>query len=73
MKRIYIPLPDVAARHCLLESILAGQACSLTGRQLQQLVQRTEGYSGSDIRALCQEAAMIPIRCAEECLTALVW
>ena len=66
MKRVYIPLPDKAARQCLLAGVLEGQPCRLTAQQLQQLVQRTEGYSGSDISALCREAAMVPIRCAEE-------
>ncbi|KAF9613961.1 hypothetical protein IFM89_014026 [Coptis chinensis] len=33
-----------------------------TGRDLESLVKETEGYSGSDLQALCEEAAMMPIR-----------
>ncbi|GKD09322.1 spastin isoform X1, partial [Tanacetum coccineum] len=30
--------------------------------ELEKLVRDTEGYSGSDLQALCEEAAMMPIR-----------
>ncbi|XP_047338113.1 spastin-like isoform X2 [Impatiens glandulifera] len=62
VKRIYIPLPDPEARRLLLKHKLKGQAFSLPGRDLERLVQETEGYSGSDLQALCEEAAMMPIR-----------
>lgn len=62
VKRIYIPLPDPQARRLLLKHKLKGQAFSLPGGDLERLVQETEGYSGSDLQALCEEAAMMPIR-----------
>lgn len=62
VKRIYIPLPDANVRRILFKHKLKGQAFSLSGGDLERLVRETEGYSGSDLQALCQEAAMMPIR-----------
>ncbi|KAK1285843.1 Katanin p60 ATPase-containing subunit A1 [Acorus calamus] len=62
VKRIYIPLPDSNVRRLLLKHQLKGQAFSLPDADLERLVRETEGYSGSDLRALCEEAAMMPIR-----------
>ncbi|OUZ99488.1 AAA+ ATPase domain [Macleaya cordata] len=62
VKRIYVPLPDESVRRLLLKNKLKGQAFSLPGGDLERLVKETEGYSGSDLQALCEEAAMMPIR-----------
>ncbi|XP_058223446.1 uncharacterized protein LOC131333115 isoform X2 [Rhododendron vialii] len=62
VKRIYIPLPDAHVRRSLLKHKLKGQAFSLPAGDLERLVEGTEGYSGSDLQALCEEAAMMPIR-----------
>ncbi|XP_077235597.1 AAA-type ATPase family protein [Tasmannia lanceolata] len=62
VKRIYIPLPDENVRRLLLKHQLRGQAFSLPDGDLERLVKETEGYSGSDLQALCEEAAMMPIR-----------
>ncbi|KAH6789529.1 AAA-type ATPase family protein [Perilla frutescens var. frutescens] len=62
VKRIYIPLPDANARKVLLKHKLKGHAFSLPDRDLERLVAETDGYSGSDLQALCEEAAMMPIR-----------
>ncbi|XP_027156220.1 spastin-like isoform X2 [Coffea eugenioides] len=62
VKRIYIPLPDANVRKQLLKHKLKGQAFSLPDGELERLVKETEGYSGSDLQALCEEAAMMPIR-----------
>ncbi|XP_011034651.1 PREDICTED: spastin [Populus euphratica] len=62
VKRIYVPLPDGNVRRVLLKHKLKGQAFSLPGGDLEKLVRETEGYSGSDLQALCEEAAMMPIR-----------
>ncbi|XVF22680.1 hypothetical protein REPUB_Repub12eG0191900 [Reevesia pubescens] len=62
VKRIYVPLPDENIRRLLLQHKLKGRAFSLPGWDLERFVRETEGYSGSDLQALCEEAAMMPIR-----------
>ncbi|ESR62934.1 hypothetical protein CICLE_v10015142mg [Citrus x clementina] len=60
-KRILVPLPDTEARRAMFESLLPSQ----TGEEslpYDLLVERTEGYSGSDIRLVSKEAAMQPLR-----------
>ncbi|XP_037081033.1 spastin-like [Pollicipes pollicipes] len=61
-KRIYIPLPDEAARVALLGRLLSAHGQPLSARQLQTLGRQTEGYSASDIAALARDAALGPIR-----------
>ncbi|KAG6543240.1 hypothetical protein Mapa_015491 [Marchantia paleacea] len=63
VKRIYIPLPDADGRRSLLQNLLRGHTSfPLEGSELERLVKDTDGYSGSDLHALCQEAAMMPLR-----------
>ncbi|KQK19706.1 spastin isoform X1 [Brachypodium distachyon] len=62
VKRIYVPLPDPNVRRLLLKNQLKGQAFKLSNHDFERLAVETEGYSGSDLRALCEEAAMMPIR-----------
>ncbi|WVZ69318.1 hypothetical protein U9M48_018120 [Paspalum notatum var. saurae] len=60
-KRILVPLPEPDARHAMFEELLP----STTGTMeipYDVLVEKTEGYSGSDIRLVCKEAAMQPLR-----------
>lgn len=61
-KRLYIALPDHAARVYMLRKLLATVANDLTPAQLDEMGTRTAGYSGSDITNLCQDAALGPIR-----------
>merc|ERR1712032_706425 len=60
-KRIYIPLPEVAGRTQLFEinlsTIQLGEDVDL-----QELVRRTEGYSGADVTNVCREAALMGLR-----------
>lgn len=35
---------------------------NLTNEQMNELVQNTEGFSGSDIATMCKEAAMQPVK-----------
>mmetsp|Transcript_3247 Transcript_3247/g.11760 ORF Transcript_3247/g.11760 Transcript_3247/m.11760 type:complete len:497 (-) Transcript_3247:72-1562(-) len=61
-KRIYIPLPEDATRDALLRHLLKSVPCELSGADMRDVVRRTKGYSGSDLAALCREAAMVPVR-----------
>ena len=61
-KRIYVPLPDIKAREQLFVIHLNGKNHKLTSRDLQELAQETDGYSGSDIANLIDEAYMLPLR-----------
>ncbi len=62
VKRVYIPLPDAPARLAIVHHLLHGQRHALTNNELGYLVNATSGYSGSDLAALCREAAMVAIR-----------
>ncbi|KAL4563487.1 hypothetical protein LXL04_027530 [Taraxacum kok-saghyz] len=66
-KRILVPLPEPEARKAMFEELLPScinEEHQDTQEQLPYdlLVEKTEGYSGSDIRLVCKEAAMQPLR-----------
>ncbi|KAM1266753.1 hypothetical protein ACFX2J_036291 [Malus domestica] len=60
-KRILVPLPEPEARRAMFEELLPAQPDE-EKLPYDLLVDRTEGYSGSDIRLVCKEAAMQPLR-----------
>jgi len=59
--KIYIPLPDLPARRKMLE-IYLGKRPVAGDVDLDALAQKLDGYSGADIRNLCDCAAAIPFR-----------
>ncbi|KAJ1795470.1 Vacuolar protein sorting-associated protein 4, partial [Coemansia sp. RSA 2399] len=61
-KRIYIPLPDTAARARMFQLHIGNTPCTLTQRDYRLLADRTDGYSGSDIAVIVRDALMQPIR-----------
>ena len=61
-KRILVPLPEPEAREGMFTSLLGGHNNNLANLPLNTMVEGTEGYSGSDIRIVCKEAAMRPLR-----------
>ncbi|CAM6044576.1 unnamed protein product [Sphagnum compactum] len=61
-KRILVPLPDPEARRAIFEELLLPQSNGAVELPLDAMVKGTEGYSGSDIRIVCKEAAMRPLR-----------
>ncbi|KAF9129669.1 hypothetical protein BGX30_013854 [Mortierella sp. GBA39] len=68
VKRIYIPLPEAETRRSLLTKLLSGQDYQFSSSEMQTLVRQTEGYSGSDLTALAQDAALGPLRSLGETL-----
>ena len=62
VKRLYIPLPEGEARRRIISNLLAKERNSLTDTEVEEVVDKTEGYSGADMANLCKEAAMGPIR-----------
>ena len=61
-KRIYIPLPEEAARRRMFEIHIGDTPNQLSVRDNQQLAHKTDGYSGADIGIVVREALMMPIR-----------
>jgi transitional endoplasmic reticulum ATPase len=58
-ERVYIPLPDVAARKKMLELYLNHRPVA-ADVNLDELANQLEGYSGADIKYICDRAAMVP-------------
>ncbi|XP_066507106.1 katanin p60 ATPase-containing subunit A-like 2 isoform X2 [Hoplias malabaricus] len=66
-KRILVGLPSGPARKAMIQHWLptvsrTGEVELRTELAYDILAQETEGYSGSDIRLVCKEAAMRPVR-----------
>jgi katanin p60 ATPase-containing subunit A1 len=60
-KRIYIPLPDSAARLELFRISLRDIPLS-EEIDVSLLAEMTAGFSGSDVRIACKDASMMPMR-----------
>ena len=60
--RLYIPLPDATARRHLVDHLIGKEKNSLTQADMDAIVRRSEGYSGSDLNQLCRNAALGPLR-----------
>jgi transitional endoplasmic reticulum ATPase len=58
-EKVYIPLPDLPARRKMLDIYLSKRPLE-EGLDLDTLANRLEGYSGADIRYICDRAATIP-------------
>ena len=56
-KRIYVPLPDVRARTQMLKQYTAPLKMDIE-LKLEDLAKMTEGYSGSDMRDICQSVQL---------------
>jgi len=62
VKRIYIPLPERLDREILLRTLLKKNSHCLSDKEISKLSIGTDGYSGADLKALCTDAALGPIR-----------
>ena len=63
-KQMYIPLPCEKAREEMIHRVLThgSIASQLSAEDVAKVVAKTEGYSGSDMKNLIQEACQGPIR-----------
>ncbi|XP_077377421.1 outer mitochondrial transmembrane helix translocase [Festucalex cinctus] len=57
----HVGLPDTKQRHDILRLILAEENLS-NAINLKEIAEKTEGYSGSDLRELCRDGAMYRVR-----------
>lgn len=60
-KRYSIPVPDIESRRKVLELLLKGIPLD-SSLDMNALLRRTNGMSGSDLKELCRNAAMNPVR-----------
>jgi transitional endoplasmic reticulum ATPase len=58
-EKVYIPLPDVEARRKMLEMYLSHRPLA-SDVVLDQIAASLDGYSGADIKYLCDRAATVP-------------
>lgn len=64
-KQLYIPLPDSDARREMVLRQLGPEgsiSASLSDADVEKIVAKTDGYSGSDMKNLIQEACQGPVR-----------
>jgi SpoVK/Ycf46/Vps4 family AAA+-type ATPase len=59
--QILVPLPEAEARQAMFAQLLLSVTSKLEV-PYDVLVEKTVGYSGSDIHLVCKEAAMQPLR-----------
>src|SRR5688572_30503426 len=58
-EKVYIPLPDLPARRKMLDIYLAKRPVA-PDVDLDGLAKQLEGYSGADIKYICDRAAVVP-------------
>jgi transitional endoplasmic reticulum ATPase len=58
-EKVYIPLPDLPARRAMLTQYLGKRPVD-ENVNLDALASRLEGFSGADIKYICDRAAVIP-------------
>lgn len=62
VKRLYIPLPEFEGRLQLVRNLIFNEKNELNQEDLEEIAKLSEGYSGADIKILCSEASLGPIR-----------
>lgn len=67
-KRIYVPLPNAEVRKQIFTIHLKGIEINISEEDFEQLAEKTNGYSGSDIANCVSEAVLEPIRELKKCV-----
>lgn len=63
--RVYIALPDAGARRSMIDAALSRNEHSLLSDQCQAIVERTSGFSGSDMVNLLRQGLTQRLRAAQ--------
>ncbi len=67
---MYIPLPNFDSRKQLINTVINKEKekskYEISGEDLVAIVEKSKGYSGSDMMGVCREAAMMPIRSIDD-------
>eukprot|EP01084_Bolivina_argentea_P290674 499352_1 len=61
-KRIYIPLPEKEARQIMFRIHVGDTPNNLSDQDYSIMAEKTDGFSGSDISGVVQDALMEPVR-----------
>src|SRR5690242_11004417 len=61
-RRVHISLPDLAARTTMFKLAVGDTKTALKPEDFRELAKAAEGYSGSDISIVVQDALMQPVR-----------
>lgn len=61
-RRVHISLPDLAARTTMFKLAVGDTNTALKPEDFRELAKAAEGYSGSDITIVVQDALMQPVR-----------
>lgn len=64
-RRIYVPLPDIKERAHFLTKVMSradGVQWNISEAGVYGLARKTQGFSGADLKALCREASLMPLR-----------
>ncbi|CAI6368698.1 unnamed protein product [Macrosiphum euphorbiae] len=62
VKKLYIKLPDLQARKDIIKKLVDSENHVLSDDDLEKIASLSNGYSGADMKSLCQEASLGPIR-----------
>ena len=81
VQRVYIPLPELAARAHMFKVHLGDTPNALTQADFEALAAHTDGFSGSDVNVVVKDVLMEPVRKTQEathfrcvlCCTAYYW
>ena len=60
-KRIHVPFPSAAARSWMVQKLLPRERLA-GGVSSEAVAAQTDGYTGADLKLVCKEAAMRPLR-----------
>ena len=61
-RRVHISLPDISARTTMFKLAIGETPTTLQSNDYRELALQSEGYSGSDISIVVQDALMQPVR-----------